>query len=840
LLSGPAEDFMNKTWTGRVRELGRIVCVGLVGGALAAGCGLEPGGAGEEDVATTYTSFEEFEAATARESETGYYIVDGDTPIYTREELFDFYQQYVAEGELIVRTANAIDVRWKDADKLSLTYCVSTGFGTNYNLVSKAMNDATAAWSHVANVRFVHMTDQDGSCTATNARVLFDVRPITGQAYEARAFSPDAPRDKRNVLIDSSAYSHPNYTLTGLLRHAIGHLLGFRHEYTRPDAGKCFEDLAWRDTTSYDPASVMHSPLCNGTANADWLLTAKDALGAEALYGRRHGAPNLAYKKGASQSSTLLTHNAARAVDGNVDGDLAHNSMSHTNAEASPWWQVDLGSVQPVGEVILHNRIDNGYHTRLGNFKLLVSKDGATWRTINYPSKVGARVAIAVNEANRYVKLQLNADGTMRTLHLGEVEVLASRNLAMGKMATQSSTDYGGDAARAVDGNTNGAFIGNSVTHSNTEVSPFWQVDLGAIQPIGQIVLYNRTDCCGDRLSNFKLMVSNDGADWAVYPYGANSVARLAFDVNRSGRYVKVQLDNVNNTPRYLSLAEVVVLAARNLAIGGDPLQSSDFQFKDGNASKAIDGGTDGDFGSGTSVTHTGDNADLTPWWQVDLRRVMPVGEVVLYNRTDCCGDRLSNFRLQTSNDGTTWTDVRTIIPAVGPFMSIVTNRPARFVRVQLNNIGTPRMLSLAEVEVIAGRNTALGAVATQSSTDGGASILGYPSFAVDGNTDGNFLNSTVTHTSQEAMPYWQVDLGSLLPIGEVLLHNRTDCCWDRLTNFKVQISENGTTWRDFQFPGTASARESFQTGRIGRYVRVQLNGTGTLQLAEVETYFWN
>lgn len=826
----------------RQGHLPRAARAAIVALGLLAGCvGAPEGGDGDEgDVADTYASFEEFEASTAREVGTGFYIVEGDIPIYTREELFEFYQENVAEGQLIVHTSSGVDASWSATDKLNLTYCVSTKFGANYDAVAKAMNDAAAAWSNAANVRFTHLTEQDGACTNTNARVTFDVEPTSGQAFAARAFFPNASRDKRTLLIDASSFGNIGVlTLTGILRHELGHAIGFRHEHTRPEAASCFEDSNYRDLSSYDSLSVMHYKQCNGTQTGDLVLTDRDKLGAAALYGRRNGgAENLAYGKAATQSSNYEIAVASRAVDGNIDGDYNHRSVSHTNGEASPWWQVDLGAVQPVGEVILHNRTD-GSAFRLANFQVHVSKDGATWRTITYPGPAGPRHVVSVNEAARYVKVQLVADGTTRFLHMGEVEVLAARNLAKGKPATQSSVTAGGAPARAVDGNTNGNYSGNSVSHTDQEASPWWQVDLQAVQPIGDIVIYNRTDCCAERLSSFKVLVSSDGTNWTSFPHPGVAPTRKAFAVNIPGRYVKVQLDNLMGVTRYLSLAEVEVIAPRNLAKGKTASQSSNFDAQIGIALRAIDGATNGDFagGSTTSTATSGDNA---PWWQVDLGSVQPVGDVVLFNRTDCCSERLTKFKLLSSLDGQTWTAASDVQYVVGRWVELPVNRPARFVRVLFDDLGTPRVLSLAEVEVLAGRNLALAGAATQSSTFvTGDGIAGDAFRAIDGSTDGDFNHKSVTHTNQDAQAYWQVDLGALSPINEIALYNRTDGSMERLSNFKVRISEDGTTWKDFAFPGQAGPKESFKTLRVGRYVRVQLEGTNFLSLAEAEAYLW-
>jgi hypothetical protein len=39
--------------------------------------------------------------------------------------------------------------------------------------------------------------------------------------------------------------------------------------------------------------------------------------------------------------------------------------------------------------------------------------------------------------------------------------------------------------------------------------------------------------------------------------------------------------------------------------------------------------------------------------------------------------------------------------------------------------------------------------------------IIAVAGYAVDGNTDGEFLNSSTTHTKDEQGAWWRVDLGS-------------------------------------------------------------------------------
>ena len=93
-----------------------------------------------------------------------------------------------------------------------------------------------------------------------------------------------------------------------------------------------------------------------------------------------------------------------------------------------------------------------------------------------------------------------------------------------------------------------------------------------------------------------------------------------------------------------------------------------------------------------------------------------------------------------------------------------------RFVRIELP--GAKRMLSLAEVQVFAGdANLAPGGKARQSST----AFDGRPELAIDKNTDGDYQKKSVTHTSEESDPWWEVDLGRTAAVERVAIWNRTD-----------------------------------------------------------------
>ena len=156
-------------------------------------------------------------------------------------------------------------------------------------------------------------------------------------------------------------------------------------------------------------------------------------------------------------------------------------------------------------------------------------------------------------------------------------------NLAQGQSASQSSTNGVAGASRAVDGNADGNYNNNSVSHTNYEVNPWWQVDLGSKAALASISLWNRTDCCSDRLRNFFVFVADydmtgksfgdlvvDNRVWR-YSLGTAAPTALNIGVNTTGRYVRVQLAGTEN----LQLAEVQVFG---VPLAGATAVTTDFE----------------------------------------------------------------------------------------------------------------------------------------------------------------------------------------------------------------------------------------------------------------------
>jgi hypothetical protein len=135
-------------------------------------------------------------------------------------------------------------------------------------------------------------------------------------------------------------------------------------------------------------------------------------------------------------------------------------------------------------------------------------------------------------------------------------------NLALGKPASQSSRSQfstPAGAQGAVDGVKNGGFG----FHTSLEPNPWWQVDLGAVQVLDHVVIFNRQDCCAERARTLHVLLSDDGRVFRdVYAHngsifgGVRDAHPLRLRLNGAkARFVRLQLAATD----YFHLDEVEV-----------------------------------------------------------------------------------------------------------------------------------------------------------------------------------------------------------------------------------------------------------------------------------------
>jgi alpha-L-fucosidase len=225
--------------------------------------------------------------------------------------------------------------------------------------------------------------------------------------------------------------------------------------------------------------------------------------------------------------------------------------------------QLEIGepAVLPVHATNLTTRPVSG---RVGDVPFTNLAPGATFTAtvpFTLPSSPGPfSLAAPVRSSARTVNLPAEVD-------------LVLPNVARGKQATQVSTAWGGVPERAVDGNTAGDYLRDNTASHTAEPSnqAWWQVDLGQSYPLAQLEIWNRSDCCMDRLSNYWVLISDaplttNSLQEALATPGVTALHQTAtagrptvLDLEDvPGRHVRVQLESTSDP---LSLTEVVVRA---------------------------------------------------------------------------------------------------------------------------------------------------------------------------------------------------------------------------------------------------------------------------------------
>jgi len=317
----------------------------ILGCALQTGCGHAPHD--DHAVEAHGMTFDEYVASLPYDEGSGAYVVEGDILIYDRGELTDYYAAYLYGTALTLdQTSAGVDNKWSAAEARELTYCVSDDFDADKALVRDTFALAAQDWMDATRVgagdepavRFRYVSGEDGDCDPFNDNVVFNVSPSTSDKFDAASFFPHYSRGKRQLLITAAAIEpYKKRSFLGVLRHEIGHMLGFKHEHINKPVTPCAEkDAIWRPLTEYDVPSVMHyrniaSGRCANSGGTDYTMTTLDNAAVRCVYTTQARA---ATDQAADACRALTSYSAPAAsfvIDGN--GALYRLTQSSTSAE---------------------------------------------------------------------------------------------------------------------------------------------------------------------------------------------------------------------------------------------------------------------------------------------------------------------------------------------------------------------------------------------------------------------------------------------------------------------------------------------------------------------------
>ena len=163
----------------------------------------------------------------------------------------------------------------------NLTYWINPRTFRNaqeMGFVRKTITDAARDWEAVC--EDCRLTIRE---VAQPANATFKVQFLRGdQPFVAAAFFPNDPAWRR-VLYVGPDFLTTSFSQTGIIRHELGHVLGYRHEHIGGVSGCYREDRAYRMLTDYDPKSVMHY-FCGGGGTRELNLSENDRIGHRRLY----------------------------------------------------------------------------------------------------------------------------------------------------------------------------------------------------------------------------------------------------------------------------------------------------------------------------------------------------------------------------------------------------------------------------------------------------------------------------------------------------------------------------------------------------------------------------
>ena len=217
---------------------------------------------------------------------SGRYIVEGDYSL-SREEFPSYLLSLqkpapleTKSKELIVNVAdNKLDY-WVTSESRRLTYAFQIE-----TFPSKAALEFTKNSFQVA------AADWIAACP--ECRISFSEDSIENSTFTIRysnvdrglaalSFFPSTTSKRYLTVYRPFLRRSSPYDPTGILRHEIGHILGYRHEQVVGVPGCAFENKQWVQITKYDAKSIMHTPCVGG--NLKMTLQASDVEGHKCIY----------------------------------------------------------------------------------------------------------------------------------------------------------------------------------------------------------------------------------------------------------------------------------------------------------------------------------------------------------------------------------------------------------------------------------------------------------------------------------------------------------------------------------------------------------------------------
>jgi hypothetical protein len=211
---------------------------------------------------------------------------------------------------------------------------------------------------------------------------------------------------------------------------------------------------------------------------------------------------------------------AYKGVDGAFNTDYRFGNCIKTQVELQPWWRVELDTPQWVRHVTIVTPARVSVLGRVYQNLTVAVGDGLGAHGVE--NAACGNALVKEGESEEYMCARLHGryvvvfspvtNNQAVAMSVCEVQIYSAGPLISdGRPTTQSSTHWRYRSDLAVDGNRANVLSLGSCMHTLTEESPWWRVALDSTHRVQAVVIANRADAFGNRLSGAQVLVG-DGA----------------------------------------------------------------------------------------------------------------------------------------------------------------------------------------------------------------------------------------------------------------------------------------------------------------------------------------
>lgn len=631
--------------------------------------------------------------------------------------------------------------------------------------------------------------------------------------------------------------------------------------------------------------------LSNGTTYY-FAVVAVNANGESAIFNEVSAAPaysvnqqaktELARNTAAASSAVNSSWSAANINDGNVN--TAWSSVVQGGQTGNESVYIDLGKNYDINRVMLIPRTASGViYCFPIDFKFQYSSDGATWTDVPGQSYKGYTTPVDANGEKfdfaspvnaRYLKLvgtKFAAD-TGGAYYLQMAEMYAySPQAATDAVSVSSTANASFPATNIIDANAGTAW--SSASQAGSTGTEWVSIDMGRSNAINRIKLtpWAYSGTVYGFPQDFKFQSSANGITWTDisgqsytgYANPANANGEV-FDLSSpvTARYIRLvatKFRTDSGGAYYLQMADMYAYAAKQTALASSEFNGSWL------AANAADGNASSGWSSSSQAGQTGNE-----WIALDKGETGWINQVTLiprtFNGTVYCFPQ--DFKLQSSIDGTTWTDVpgqsyagyaspTTAKGEIFSFASAVRAKQIRLVGTKFRSDGGNYYMQIAEMsayyttDVPAHPKRLLAIASTTQAGWYASGIIDSPHISTAESGWSSALQATMNGNE-----WIYIDMGYTSDVKSVTLKPRTfnGTVYGFPQDFKFQSSADGITWTDI--PGQSYTNYSnpssgngeffnFGAAVTARYIKLvgtkfRTDQSGNYDLQMDEMYLYN